>query len=256
MLEATRERIGQEKRQRSFNDLDREVSHAPEARDFLGALRAEGISLIAEIKRASPSAGTIQTEVDPEAVAAAYQRGGARALSVLTEPQFFQGSLDDLRSARSACDLPALRKDFMLDPYQIVQSRLAKADAILLIVAALPDRGLFQDMAAVAEEYGLSALVEVHDPYELELAFKVDAAIVGINQRNLVTFELDHSLAAEMRRFVPPEVVVVAESGIESRVQVEELEAAGIDAVLVGEALMRSEDPAAAISELLGTPID
>jgi indole-3-glycerol phosphate synthase len=144
----------------------------------------------------------------------------------------------------------------MIDPYQIVQSRLAGADAILLIVAALPDRGLYQEMAAVAEEYGLRTMIEVHDPYELELAFKVDAAIVGINQRNLVTFEVDRSLAAEMRPLVPPGVVVVAESGIDSREQVAELEGAGIDAVLVGEALMRSEDPAAGVSELLGTPID
>jgi indole-3-glycerol phosphate synthase len=256
ILDATRARLDDEKRRRSFNDLDREVSAMPEPRDFGSAIRAAGISLIAELKRASPSAGPIQMDADPLRVAEAYERGGARALSVLTEPYFFHGSVEDLRAARGSCQLPVLRKDFMLDPYQIVQSRVAEADAILLIVAALPDRGLFAEMAAVAREYELSALIEVHDAFELELAFKVDAELVGINQRNLVTFELDRSLATRLRRFIPPDVAVVAESGIETRDQVEELDREGVDALLVGEALMRSDDPARAVSDLLGTSVD
>lgn len=256
ILDATRARLDDEKRKRSFNDLDREVSGMPEPRDFGGAIRAAGISLIAELKRASPSAGPIQMDADPPVVAEAYERGGARALSVLTEPHFFHGSVEDLRAARGSCQLPVLRKDFMLDPYQIVQSRVAEADAILLIVAALPDRGLFAEMAAVATEYELNALIEVHDAFELELAFKVDAELVGINQRNLVTFEVDRGLATRLRRFIPTDVAVVAESGIDTRDQVEELEREGVDAVLVGEALMRSDDPARAVSDLLGTSID
>jgi indole-3-glycerol phosphate synthase len=256
ILDATRARVDHEKRRMSFNDLDRDASGISEPRDFLGAVRAEGMSLIAEVKRASPSAGPIQMDADPHMLAEAYQRGGAAALSVLTEPHFFRGSVEDLKAARRSCDLPVLRKDFILDPYQIVQSRVGEADAILLIVAALPDRGLFAELAAVAEEYELAALIEVHDAFELELAFKVDASLVGINQRNLVTFEVDRSLAAELRRLVPADVAVVAESGIETRAQVEELESAGVDAVLVGEALMRAEDPGRAVSGLLGTSID
>ncbi|MDQ4148890.1 MAG: indole-3-glycerol phosphate synthase TrpC [Actinomycetota bacterium] len=256
IVEATLARIQEEKKQKSFNDLDREVPHAPEPRDFEGALLAEGMSLIAEIKKASPSAGPIQANADAEKIAEAYERGGARALSVLTEPQFFLGAIEDLHAAHAASDLPALRKDFIVDPYQVVQSRVEGADAILLIVAALPDRGLYAELAAAAREYDLPALIEVHDAFELELAFKVDASIVGINQRNLTTFEVDRGLAAQLRTFIPPEVAVVAESGIDSRAQVEELAEAGVDAILVGEALMRSEDPAAAVSELLGTSLD
>jgi indole-3-glycerol phosphate synthase len=256
ILEATRERVDDEKRKASFNDLDRDAAGISEPRDFAGAIRSEGMSLIAEVKRASPSAGLIQPDVEPQRLAEAYERGGAAALSVLTEPYFFQGSVEDLKAARRACQLPVLRKDFMLDPYQIVQSRVEEADAILLIVAALPDRGLFAEMAAVAEEYELAALIEVHDAFELELAFKVDAGLVGINQRNLVTFEVDRGLAARLRPFIPDEVAVVAESGIEAREQVEELEEAGVNAVLVGEALMRAEDPGRAVSDLLGTSID
>jgi indole-3-glycerol phosphate synthase len=255
ILDATRLRVAGDKRRISFNDLDRDASGLDEPRNFGGAVCASGISLIAELKRASPSAGPIHMDADPETVAQAYQRGGARALSVLTEPQFFHGSIEDLKAARR-CELPVLRKDFMVDPYQIIESRVAGADAILLIVAALPDRGLYAEMAAVAEEYELAALIEIHDAAELELAFKIDAALVGINQRNLATFEVDQSLAISLRRLIPPEVGVVAESGIDSRPQVQELEGAGVDAILVGESLMRAEDPARAVSDLLGASVD
>src|SRR2546425_5391348 len=205
------------------------------------------MSLIAEIKRRSPSKGVIQASVDPAEVAAAYQRGGARALSVLTEPEFFSGSLDDLAAAREATTLPALRKDFVLDPYQVVEARAGGADAVLLIVAALPDAGLFAELAAAAEDYGLPALVEVHSEWELDQAFEVEPEIVGVNQRDLRTFEVDIGLAARLRKRIPPEVAVVAESGIGTRADVEALEGASIDAVLVGETLVRAEDTAAAV---------
>ncbi len=149
-------------------------------------------------------------------------------MSVLTEPQFFNGSMDDLaKAARNACRLPMLRKDFMVDPYQIVQARAGGADAILLIVAGLPDKGVFAEMADAAEDYGLTALVEIHDPHELDAAFDIEPKLVGVNQRNLSTFEVDTGLAIKLRRQIPTDVSMVAESGITSRKQVEDLQEAG-----------------------------
>jgi indole-3-glycerol phosphate synthase len=252
ILEFTYDRVEDEKRHRSFGDLDREALAQPPPRPFLAAMRGSRISLIAEFKRRSPSRGEIRTNYSPEQAAEAYQEGGASALSVLTEPEFFSGSLDDLKAARAACRLPVLRKDFMVDPLQIVQSRAEGADAILLIVAALPDRGRFAELAAAAREYGLTALVEIHDPHELDAAFDIEPKLVGVNQRNLSTFEVDTGLAIKLRPEIPEEVAMVAESGITTRAQVEELESAGVNAILVGETLMRSEDPAAAAAELLG----
>lgn len=210
------------------------------------------MSLVAEFKRRSPSAGPIAEVADPAQVAAAYERGGAAAVSVLTEPDFFGGSLDDLDRARGACGLPVLRKDFVIDPYQLVEARAAGADAALLIVAALRDAGLFAELAGAARELRLPVLVEVHDERELDAAFGADADLVGVNQRDLRTFEVDTSLAARLRPRVPSEVPVIAESGISSRADVEALAEAGVDGILVGEHLMRSEDPARAAAELIG----
>lgn len=252
IVEVTRVRLATEMKQRSLNDLEREAAAVDPPRDFEGALRAPGISLIAEIKRASPSAGSIRREADPPGLAEAYERGGARAVSVLTEPEFFGGSLEDMQTARAAVNLPVLRKDFLLDPYGVIQARAAEADAVLLIVAALSDPGLFRDMWEAVKQCGLSALVEVHDEHELEAAFEVDPQIIGVNQRNLRTFEVDTSLALRLRREIPQNAVMVAESGIRSRREVEELENAKVDAVLVGETLMRASDPAEAVRELLG----
>jgi indole-3-glycerol phosphate synthase len=252
ILEVTRERLGEQRRRRSLGDLEREAAQAGSPRDFPGAVTAPGISLVAELKRRSPSAGPIRTDVDPAERAAAYERGGARALSVLTEPVFFSGSLQDLERARGACALPVLRKDFVLDPYQVVEARAAGADAVLVIVAATGDRGLYREVMAAAADLGLAALVEVHDEVELDLAFEADPRLIGVNQRNLHTFEVDRSLAARLRRSIPPEVAVIAESGIGGRAEVEALEAAGVEGVLVGETLMRSDDPEAAVAELLG----
>lgn len=209
------------------------------------------MSLIAEFKRRSPSAGVIRDEKDPGTVAKAYEAGGARALSVLTEPEFFAGSDDDVRAAREESSLPILRKDFVVDPYQLVEARAAGADAVLLIVAALEPRGL-RLLISEAETWGLDALVEVHDAADLKTALEAEASLVGINQRDLRTFQVDRGLAVRMQSEIPDDVVVVAESGISTREEVRALQDAGIDGVLVGERLMRSEDPAGAVVELLG----
>ncbi|MGI8425889.1 MAG: indole-3-glycerol phosphate synthase TrpC [Actinomycetota bacterium] len=253
ILGSTRARVERQIKQRSLNDLDRDAFHTPKPRDFVAALRLEGMSVIAEIKRWSPSAGEIRAGVEPAEIAASYEAGGARAISVLTEPEFFHGSLEDIAGARSGSSLPILRKDFIVDVYQMAEARLAGADAALLILAALPDQGLFEELFEAACAYELCPLIEVHDEYELERAFEVDPEVIGVNQRDLKTFEVDTSLAIRLRREIPRETVMVAESGIKSRKDVEELENAEVDAILVGEALMRAEDPARAMAELLGT---
>lgn len=256
ILESTYDRVADEKRKHSFGDLDREALALPPARPFLAAMRGARISLIAEFKRRSPSKGDIRLDFEPAEAAEAYQQGGASALSVLTEPQFFGGSMEDLEAARDVCRLPVLRKDFMVDPYQIVQARAGGADAILLIVAALPDFGLFTELANAADDYGMTALIEIHDPHELDAAFEIEPRLVGVNQRNLSTFEVQTDLAIKLRKEIPKEVTMVAESGINSRKQVEELQEAGVDAILVGETLMRADDPSRAAAELLGAQVD
>ena len=253
ILERTRVRVELSRRERPFEELDREARNAGRPRDFAGAVHAGGMSLIAEFKRRSPSKGVIRADVDPAEVADAYERGGARALSVLTEPEFFSGSLEDLAKARQATTLPVLRKDFVVDPYQIVEARAADADAVLLIVAAIPDRALLAELADAASHYGLPALVEVHSEWELDDAFEVEPGLVGVNQRDLRTFDVDDGLAIRLRRRIPSEVAMVAESGIVDRAGVEALEEAGVEGILVGETLMRADDPARAAQELLGT---
>jgi indole-3-glycerol phosphate synthase len=253
ILERTRARVELNRRERPFEELDREARNAGRQRDFAGAIRAEGMSLIAEFKRRSPSKGVIRADIDPAEVADAYERGGARALSVLTEPEFFSGSLDDLARARGATSLPVLRKDFVIDLYQVVEARAGGADAVLLIVAALPDPGLFAELASAAAHHGLAALVEVHNEWELDAAFEVEPELVGVNQRDLRTFNVDNGLAIRLRRRVPAAVPLIAESGIATRADVEALEEAAVDGMLVGETLMRAGDPARAAQELLGT---
>jgi indole-3-glycerol phosphate synthase len=251
ILEATRVRI-ESLRRRSHSDLEREAKSAPPPLDFLDAISKPGISLVAEIKRQSPSAGPLDSGMSPGERAAACERGGARALSVLTEPDFFLGSFEDLAAVKSASSVPVLRKDFMIDPLQVLESRAAGADAVLLIVAAVSDSGLLKEMIDASKELQTSALVEIHDEDEVENAMAAGAELIGINQRNLRSFEVDHGLAARMRGQIPSGVAVIAESGMWRRGDVVELEKAGVDAVLVGEALMRASDPETKVAELLG----
>ena len=219
-------------------------------RDFTGALaRAPGLSLIAEHKRRSPSAGLIREDRSLQDVVGAYERGGASALSILTEGPSFGGSLDDLRGARAATGLPLLRKDFIVDSYQVQESFAAGADAILLIVAALTPEQLCT-LHRNALDLGLSALVEVHDADELEAALTLGAPVIGINNRDLKTLEVDTARTFELLPRVAGRALVVSESGFRRPEQLDELERAGVDGVLIGEALMRSPDVEAACREL------
>jgi indole-3-glycerol phosphate synthase len=220
-----------------------------EVRDFIGALRRPGVSLVAEHKRRSPSAGVIREDLSLSDVVSAYERGGAAALSVLTEGPNFGGSLEDLRRARAATSLPILRKDFTVDAYQVHEAHAAGADAILLIVAALGDAQL-SELHALATQLGLAALVEVHDELELERALAISPRIVGINNRDLTTLAVDRHRTFELRKMVPEGALVIAESGFSAPDELKELAHAGVDAVLVGEALMRSADIESAVRAL------
>ncbi|HEV2361439.1 MAG TPA: indole-3-glycerol phosphate synthase TrpC [Acidimicrobiales bacterium] len=224
-------------------------------RGWAAALRADGVSVIAEIKRRSPSKGALAPDLDPAALARDYQRGGAACLSVLTDENYFGGSEADLAAARSAVPLPVLRKDFTVSAEDVFAARAMGADAYLLIVAALSPVELrrFLDVGA---ELGMDALVEVHDEAELDLALAAGADVIGVNQRDLRTFEVDTERAERLLASIPEGIVRVAESGIGDRAAVERLEAAGADAILVGESLVRSPDPAAALAALLGRDLE
>jgi indole-3-glycerol phosphate synthase len=226
------------------------ASVSPPARDFEGALRSSTPAVIAEVKRASPSAGAI-ADRDPASQARAYQGGGAAAISVLTEPRHFDGTLADLRAVRTAVDVPLLRKDFLIDPAQVIESRAAGADAVLLIAACLSTAELAA-MIGAAQDLGMAALVETHAEGDLEKALGAGARIVGVNARNLETLEVDPAGALASLRRVPRDRLTVFESGIRTRSDVEAALDAGASAILVGEALMRADDPAGAIAELVG----
>jgi indole-3-glycerol phosphate synthase len=210
-------------------------------RPFAQALARPGLSVIAEHKRRSPSAGAIREDLSLEEVAGAYERGGAAALSVLTEGPSFGGRLDDLRAARAATALPILRKDFVVDDYQLWEAIVAGADAVLLIVAAL-GRDELARLHAAATSLGLAALVEVHDASELEVASELGAPIIGVNNRDLTTLQVDTRTTFTLLERMPAQATIVAESGFRSRRELDELAAAGVDAVLIGEALMRAPD--------------
>jgi indole-3-glycerol phosphate synthase len=245
IVEATRAEVARRRRDVPLAP----VAEPPPRRPFTEALRRPGLALIAEHKRSSPSAGVIRDDVTLEQVVGAYERGGAAALSVLTEGPSFGGSLADLIRARSASDLPILRKDFIVDPYQLHEAASGGADAVLLIVAALDAEELAR-LHELAGELGLAALVEVHDERELERAVAAGARVIGINNRDLTTLEVDTRRTFELLERVPGGSTVVAESGFGERSQLDELEHAGVDAVLVGEALMRSADIEAACRAL------
>ena len=251
IVETTREDVRRRRQQVPLDELERALS-GREERPFSEALTIPGVSLIAEHKRRSPSAGPIREGVSVADVVAAYERGGASALSVLTEGANFGGSLADLREARAASALPVLRKDFIVDAYQVYESAAAGADAILLIVAAV-DAGLLAELHREAQALDLDVLVEVHDEEELETALEVvDADVIGINNRDLGDFSVDVSRTFELLSEVPAGKTVVAESGFHTREQLDELERVGVDGVLVGEALMRAEDVEAACRALSG----
>ncbi len=223
-------------------------------RGFRAALGGPGVAVIAEFKRRSPSAGILREQADVAEIVGAYERGGASALSVLTEGPNFGGSLADLRAARASCALPVLRKDFVVDEYQLLEARAAGADAVLLIVAALEDRALAR-LHDAARALDLDVLVEVHDRDELDRALAAEARLIGINNRDLRDFSVDVARTTLLREAIPPGITVVSESGIADARQLRELAAQGVDAVLVGESLMRAPDPAQALRQLLGSEL-
>lgn len=244
---------------RRISDLKIEEASPP--RDFRAALNGRrpstsrtpttAVKLIAEIKKASPSKGLIRLDFDPIAIGRAYEEAGASAISVLTDEKYFQGRLEYLTAVRKAVSLPLLRKDFIIDTYQVYESRAANADAILLIVAALSKSQLLELMA-LASNLGMASLVEAHSAKELEVAIESGAEIIGINNRNLQTFETKLETTIELAQSVPGDRILVSESGIFTRADVERLMEAGVDAILVGESLMRESDPRMKVKELLG----
>jgi indole-3-glycerol phosphate synthase len=252
IVDATREDVARRRQAVPLSELEQQAARTREDRPFSEALTRPGISVIAEHKRRSPSAGEIRAGSTVTEIVEAYERGGAAALSILTEQRHFGGSLDDLREALSASALPILRKDFIVDPYQVYESAVAGADAILLIVAALRDDDLGM-LYNEAEGLDLDVLVEVHDEEELERALEiVDADVIGINNRDLVDFSVDVERTYELLSDVPAGKTVVSESGFNTREQLDDLERVGVDAVLIGEALMRAPDVEAATSDLAG----
>jgi indole-3-glycerol phosphate synthase len=245
--------ITERRRRYSLHDLEDELEAVAAPRGFERALlervAAGGPAVIAEVKKASPSKGVIREDFHPSEIAGQYAQAGATCLSVLTDRDFFQGSEEFLRAASAACGLPVLRKDFIIDPYQVAEARFIGADAILLIVAALSDAQL-GELSAAAQEYGLDVLVEVHDGSELERALQMPTALLGINNRDLRNFNTSLDTTLDLLPVVPHNKLVITESAIHSREDVARMRAAGVQAFLVGEAFMRAPDPGAALSAL------
>jgi indole-3-glycerol phosphate synthase len=231
--------------------LEERAASAPPPRDFAAALTRDGINVVAELKKASPSRGLLRAAYNPAALAPGLEQAGAVALSVVTEPDYFQGSLEDLTVARQVTEVPVLRKDFLFDPYQIYEARAAGADAFLLIAAILT-AGDLRRLITVGKQLGMAALVEAHTEEELGRALEAGAEIVGINNRNLKTFEVSVESSLRLIEQVPEERVAVSESGLSSAAELQRLRRAGFDAFLIGERLMQAADPAAALRELLG----
>ncbi len=252
IVDTKREEIARARVAMPLERLRDQLADAPPICDFFAPLAADGpIRLIAEVKKASPSKGVIRPDFDPVAIARDYAAGGATCLSVLTDEVYFQGRLDYLRQIRAAVELPLLRKDFILDTYQLVEARVAGADAVLLIAECLDDCQL-RKLHNEAIELGLVPLVEFYEEANLPRVLEAGAQLVGVNNRDLRTFEVDLEHVVRMRRLVPAETVLVGESGIHTREDVLRLEMAGIDAMLVGESLMRQADVRTAVRQLLG----
>ncbi|TET52744.1 MAG: indole-3-glycerol phosphate synthase TrpC [Anaerolineales bacterium] len=246
-----REEVARAKSERPLELVREQAAQASPVRDFEAAMRARGVSLVAEVKRASPSKGLLRPDLDPASLAREYESSGASAISVLTDERFFQGHLDHLRDVRQSAELPVLRKDFLLESYQVFEARAAGADAVLLITAAL-EQGELEDMLRIATDLGMAALVEAHDEREMERALSAGPRIIGVNNRDLRTFVVDLATTERLRSMVPEDVLLIAESGIRTRADVERMVAVGVDAVLVGEALLRSADVGAKVRELVG----
>ncbi|MGL4514910.1 MAG: indole-3-glycerol phosphate synthase TrpC [Lacipirellulaceae bacterium] len=257
IVSVKREEVARAKAERPLADLEARLADAPPARDFVGALAAERprdggpIKLIAEVKKASPSAGVIREDFDPVTIALTYAQHGASCLSVLTDEPHFQGKLEYLTAIRRAVSLPVLRKDFLIDPYQVVEARVAGADAVLLIAECLSPSEL-REMYQLAEGLGMGALVELYDRENLPAVLASGARLVGVNNRDLRTFVVDLEHCQRLHVEVPPEVVFVAESGIKTHADAQRLREAGIDAMLVGESLMRQPAIGPAVDAILG----
>jgi indole-3-glycerol phosphate synthase len=254
ICDTKRDEVSARNRLRSLDDLDALAQLQSAPRGFRAALDAkavDGFGLIAEIKKASPSKGLIREDFDPPAHARAYAAGGAACLSVLTDAPYFQGSEDALVAARSACELPVLRKDFMIDPWQVAEARAIGADAILIIMAAVDDV-IAGEIESAAIERGMDVLVEVHDETELERALQLKSRMIGVNNRNLKDFSVDFARTYELVRYAPPGCTFVAESGLSSLADLEAMAREGVRCFLVGESLMRQTDVEAATRTLLG----
>ena len=249
LVQATRDSLARRKRERPIAELEHQLAQRGEGRPFQEALAHPGTSLIAEHKRRSPSAGVIREGASVTEIVKAYERGGAAAISVLTEEQHFGGSLDDLYEARQATELPILRKDFCVDLYQLYEAKVAGADAVLLVVGSLRKDDL-ERLYAEAQALDLDAIVEVHDEDELDCALDLDVDVIGINNRHLEDFTVDIQTTVDLLAAIPTGKTVVSESGIRTRQEIEELERVGVDAVLIGETLMRAPDPEEAVREL------
>jgi indole-3-glycerol phosphate synthase len=254
IVAAKRREIADCRARTSETELRRKLADAPPPRDFFAALAAPGpIRLIAEVKKASPSAGVIRSDFDPVAIAKIYEEHGASCLSVLTDEPFFQGRLEYLEAVRAEVAIPVLRKDFILDSYQLLEARAAGADAVLLIAECLDDCNL-RKLHNEAIELGMTPLVELYDPENLDRVLEAGATLVGVNNRDLRTFRVDLEHTLRLRPRVPDHCVMVSESGVKTHADVQRLEAAGVDAILVGESLMRQPNIGVAVDQLLGRP--
>ena len=247
-----KERLAELKKRSVQKEIEQTVSTAPKTRDFFAALKcAEKPAVIAEIKKASPSAGQIRPGLEVNKVASSYEKAGAAAISVITEEDFFQGRLEYLEQARRAVSLPVLCKDFIIDPIQVLTARAAGADGVLLIAAILQQNTL-KELLAMAGQLEMACLVEVHDEEELSRVLETEARLIGINNRNLRTFQVSLGTTLRLRPLIPSNLLVVSESGIQRRSDLQSLATAGVDAVLVGTSLMRAEDPGQKLRELIG----
>jgi len=251
LVESAKHSVAERSRAVSLEELRARLEARAEDRPFKEALVRPGVSVVCEFKRRSPSAGDIRAGAEVSEIAGAYERGGAAALSVVTESSSFGGSVEDLLAARAGCGLPILRKDFIVDPYQLLEAAVFGADAVLLIVAALEPNQL-AELHDEARSLDLDTLVEVHDEKDLEVALEIDVDVIGINNRDLRSLEVDLATTDELITDVPAGKTVVAESGYSSREEIEELERIGVDAVLIGESLMRAEDAEQAVRDLCG----